>query len=512
VCRVLIAIAEILLFSALILASRCANFREVFVGGDVYFTDADCYSRMTRARICLEDPGTILRHHSFENFPAGTTPHTTAPLDYLLAGLAAALKPFTSRALDMAGAIASPILGLTTGWFLWWWSRRARIRHRFALLLLYAASPILAHATQLGRPDHQALLLALMAFALCAEFSLINESSRRWSVVSGCSWGLALWVSLYEPLILLGAVALAQLLIARKSFTASHRIPGWIVLGVIVLVAFAVERRMPEWPRNSELFFNWARTIGELSPVPISDPVWLRWAGLLILAAPALFWIAVAKRRALPVFLAAALCVTFALTVWQARWACFFVLMFSLALPFLLELVANRLAAGVIAVVSLYPILQDWDERIWPSEERQALLNEQRVERVAFREIARGIDGPFLAPWWWSPALAYWTGQPGTGGSSHEALDGIERSARLYLAADPAQARAILQETRVKWVVAYDAGRVLANSAELLGVPVPQNALGQVLDRAPSQAPPDFQLAAQNSAAKLFLVRFFREK
>ncbi len=38
------------ILSALILAARCANYQDVFVTGNVYFTDADCYVRMMRAQ------------------------------------------------------------------------------------------------------------------------------------------------------------------------------------------------------------------------------------------------------------------------------------------------------------------------------------------------------------------------------------------------------------------------------------------------------------------------------
>src|SRR3989475_7093902 len=101
---------EITILSALILVTRCANYEDVFVAGNVYFTDADCYARMTRARMCAEHPGVIVRHHDFENFPEGTTPHTTAPLDYLIVGLSILLRPFTAHALDLAGALVSPLL------------------------------------------------------------------------------------------------------------------------------------------------------------------------------------------------------------------------------------------------------------------------------------------------------------------------------------------------------------------------------------------------------------------
>src|SRR5207253_9785659 len=124
--RRLAFLAEIIFISALILVTRCANYGDVFFGGQINFIDADCYARMTRARICFEHPGTIVRRHDFENFPIGTSPHTTAPFDYLIVGTAAALRSFTKHALELAGAIVSPLLAIGLGIFLCWWTRRMR--------------------------------------------------------------------------------------------------------------------------------------------------------------------------------------------------------------------------------------------------------------------------------------------------------------------------------------------------------------------------------------------------
>ena len=126
VARIGLAIVEIAILSALILATRFANYQDVFVAGNVCFSDADCYARMTRVRMSEKKPGLIVRRHDFENFPQGTTPHTTAPFDYLILALAVVLKPFTAHGIDLAGALISPLLALFGGWFLWWWSRRIR--------------------------------------------------------------------------------------------------------------------------------------------------------------------------------------------------------------------------------------------------------------------------------------------------------------------------------------------------------------------------------------------------
>ena len=195
--RVILSTIEIALLSALILATRCANYQDVFVAGNVYFVDADCYARMTRVRMCHAKPGLIARHHDFENFPQGTTPHTTAPFDYLILGLSLLLKPSTAHTLDLAGAFISPLLALLGGWFLWWWSRRMKFRYRWVTLVLYAISPILVHGTELGRPDHQSLAMLLVTIAICAEWSSQCDGSRAievnrsylrtfrlWSIVS----------------------------------------------------------------------------------------------------------------------------------------------------------------------------------------------------------------------------------------------------------------------------------------------------------------------------------------
>jgi hypothetical protein len=510
--RVVIAAVELVILTILIVATRCANYQDVFIRGEIYFTDADCYARMTRVRMCLDKPGQIIRRHSFENFPEGTTPHTTAPFDYLIVAVSVVLAPFTTQARDLVGAIVSPLLALLTGWFLFWWSRQIRLPYRAALLILFSISPILVHGAELGRPDHQSLLLSLITVALCAEWSLsVNDESRGWSLASGTAWGLALWISLYEPLILLAVLCLTQLVVARKTFFVRKRVGGWVACGAIILLALVVEQRLPVLPSQTQVFSNWASTIGELSPVPIGDPVWLRWLGLLLVPLPALLWFAL-RRRTVPTALVAVFLVSFGLTIWQARWGYFAALGFALVLPACLSLIRFRVAGYLLFGVSCWPILKDWDERLWPNEFQAGLATERRMEGLGWRAVARQIDGPFLAPWWWSPAVAYWSGQPGVAGSSHEALPGIERSARFFLASDTEAAGAILRETEVVWVVTYDADRTITNSAAILGIQPPENALARVLDRTPSQSPPFFELATQNSVAKLFRVRFFPKK
>jgi len=299
VARIGLAIVEIAILSALILATRFANYQDVFVAGNVCFSDADCYARMTRVRMSEKKPGLIVRRHDFENFPQGTTPHTTAPFDYLILALAVVLKPFTAHGIDLAGALISPLLALFGGWFLWWWSRRIKVRYRWAALILYGISPVLVKGTELGRPDHQSLLILLITVAICAEWTLQFERSTRWGIVSGMAWSFALWVSLYEPLILLFLVAFLGAVQDRRLLFGKQRRAGWILFAVIVALALAIKRRIPSFSifHSGELFENWARTIGELARVWPANPIWLRWGGYLLLVAPFLIWFGVRERE-----------------------------------------------------------------------------------------------------------------------------------------------------------------------------------------------------------------------
>lgn len=554
---------ELAILTALIVATRCANYQDVFVGGNVYFVDADCYARMTRAEMIRAEPGLIVRHHGFENFPQGTTPHTTAPLDYLIVALSFLLNPFTAHALDLAGAFVSPLLALLGGWFLWWWSRRMKFRYRWAMLILYASSPILVHGTELGRPDHQSLLILLIAIAICAEWSLqerqasattspgksnedggpalaegaadkleatvpwspgdaIRESRipsrlRAWAITSAVYWGLAIWVSAYEPLVLFMILTATTILMNRRAVFARDRRAGWVLFAVIIAIGFAIERRVPSFAilRSDGHLKNWASTIGELVHVSPMNPVWLNWCGYLLFIVPVLIWITVRTRKdgaqglhGLPIYVL--LIATYFLTIWQARWGYFFVLIFALALPDLLAPIGSSAAVWIAFVLSMFPILRDWDERLWPNEAQLARRMEQRIESAQIHDLALTLRSPgahpFLAPWWLSPSITYWSGQPGVAGSSHESLNGIEDSARFFLSEDFQKAREILEKRHVAWVFAYDSDRVTQNSAAILNEPSPLQPLCRVLDRTPSQAPPFLIFSAQTPTCKLYGV------
>ena len=501
------------------LVAACANWHEVFGDkGQVFFVDADCYARMTRVRLVCEHPGRVIGAHDFENYPFGTRPHTTALFDYLIWALRGVLG------LDRAGAWISPLLAPVVVAAVGVWANLARLPGRVPAFLLLAASPILAHGFALGRPDHQSLALACMAWALAAEWAMWRRPSRAWGWVSGVAWALGLWTTLYEPVILLALVLAAGLLFNRRALWQRERLPGLAAGGAILLAALAVEGwRIDALPGSGEggaYFAAWSQQIGELGSVPPWDGLILRWVGWGIWVAPVLLLL---PRRgsggAAQLGWAQAVLVVavWALTCWQIRWGYFLPLVLALSIPDQLGAFPDRwrpfAAAGL--VVALWPLLGEWRERLHPPADRAAALAETREDTQLLRETAEFIgrasfDGHstsqgILAPWWQCPSLVYWSGQPAVAGSSHESLPGTVDTARFYLETDARAASDLLRERQVRWVVAYEPERVLAaTAAPLLGRSVPPRCLGNILYLHPERAPAFLRLAMVNPYFKVY--------
>lgn len=529
------------LFLTLSFAASCYNFSQVIIGGQTYYIDGDCYARMTRVRMVLERPGRIIRHHDFENYPEGVLSHTTAPLDYLIAGLKKVLDfgfgvsdlfskraSWTADTTDLAGAFISPLLGLLTAVFIWFWSKQAKLPFRGALLFLFAVSPVLGHCFLFGRPNHHALQMLLMAVALGAEWMLWEKSSRNWSIVGGIAFGLGIWVSLYEPLILCALVLLLRLVFHRKLLVSRDGATGLCVCVFILALFLLVEGVTVEWPGPAvrDYFKPWVGTVGEMrSATPLSLLLY-QWVGLTLLLTPVLFALAFFRggKKAPAAF--ALLAVLYALTLWQIRWGYFFALYFVMTLPLQMAALHRelehwagvvfsrqqvRIPAGLFAralvwtlfVIALWPVARAWDEQLFPSQEAAEELAKQRLNALLMRDAAEhlksGRVAPIMAPWWTCPALAYWSGEPAVAGSSHESLPGIVDSARFYLTDDLEEARAILRKRRSRWVVVYEGESVLENSSKILSQSAPPDALGAILYSAPSRAPGFLTFAYQNS-------------
>jgi hypothetical protein len=472
------------------LGIRFHNLTEVLVAGRFYFVDADCYSRMSRAQKVSEAPGIVIHHQDFENWPEGVDSHATAPLDYAIVGLERLLRliwPGGGRlavlkqsTLDLAGALISPLIGLLLCGFMAVWAAGLFLREEgrrwpwWAVPLLAAISPPVVHATVFGRPDHQSLLVFFLAIALAAEQRLQRTSSSAWAWIGGAAWGMAIWVSLYEPLVLLGAVFLLGLFFWRSSWTLRPRLKWVAALLIFVACGWTVDGFHIALPQAQwqEALQAWGATIGELQKIA-DITVLSHWAGYLFFIAPlSLLWVLRKKSRE-DVGWLTLLLVGSALVCWQIRWSPFFVLIFILCLPIILSPIASYWGKVLVFGIALWPLVLDWEQRLFPdaraSEERYMERSERINARLAAERMKSQERLPFLAAWWHSPALAYWSGQPAVAGSGHEGISGIVDSARFFLTTDPAEAREILARRGARMVVASDSARAVENSTAILG-------------------------------------------
>jgi len=524
------------LVAGLALAAFTWNSQAVFFGGNVYFSDGDCYARMTRVRLLQEHPFAPVHRHDFENHPIGTQPHTTAPLDYLIAGLAVVMGWFSSAGLALAGAWISPLLGLATLVVLAVWLRE--VPFGGAAILLLAVSPIISHGFLLGRPDHQSLLMLLVAVALAAEVDmwggrdarasgpwlagffrmgkipqqLVDEkaagpwlSPGRIGWISAVAWALALWVSLFEPLVLLATVLLLRFFARRLVFA---RTPTVIFFAILFLGYLVDGFHVSAFDAH---FSKWALNIGELGHG--SFPVLFSWAGWLAAVAPfALLAGYFRKREPVYLLLCALTALLACLAVWHLRWGYFFVIAFALSLPCLLSLVRWKFVGWGIFVVSLWPVAACWDSTLYPDDNTFRTRVESVADAVALRDAAiplkelpkRGV----MAPWWLSPAIVWWSGQPCVAGTSHQSLPGIVDASEFFLS--EGSGREVLEMRKAGYIFAYEPDRVISNSAQILGRAAPANPLARRLYDHPRAA--GFRLLHSNRFFKVFELPAGAEK
>ena len=68
-----------------------------------------------------------------------------------------------------------------------------------------------------------------MGFAMRWRAAIEVNSRKRseWSIVSGIAWGLAIWISAYESLVLFFITMVVSVLEDRKAIFAKYRRIGW---------------------------------------------------------------------------------------------------------------------------------------------------------------------------------------------------------------------------------------------------------------------------------------------
>jgi hypothetical protein len=258
-----------------------------------------------------------------------------------------------------------------------------------------------------------------------------------------------------------------------------------------------------------EFFPRWAELLGELQGA--TPEAMFTWTGWLLVPAPLLLaWNYYKSRDPLALIILLLLIVVTALTGWQARWNAWQAAVFCLALPWILAPLRKTWLMWTMFLASLWPVAWAWDARLFPAPAEQARQQEKILEAALLDQVGAFLAaqprGGVLAPWWISPALARASGQPMVGGTSHQSLPGSVDTARFFMSDDNEIALAQLHLREVRYVVTDDPERVTATSAQLLGVPAPENPLIARLARG-RDLPPFLEPVFANQFFRVYKVR-----
>jgi len=267
-----------------------------------------------------------------------------------------------------------------------------------------------------------------------------------------------------------------------------------------IAIAFAIRaaRSLGRDPSVQQSLKNWAST-SELAHVSPLNPVWLNWCGYLLFVAPVLIWMSIRTPRngaqglrALPFYVL--LIARISSPSGRRDGDIFFCFDFSRSrFQRWLAPIKSSAAVWIAFVLSIFPILRDWDELLWPNEARLAGrvergLNPRRIRDLAL-SFAIGRVHPFLAPWVLSAVdcllvRAAWS----RGKARHESLN-ESRRARDFFFRNLEQLMRF--STHTEWRgFSYDSDRVAQNSCSRSGQGGASATALRVLYQTPSQAPP----------------------
>ncbi|MDZ4743083.1 MAG: hypothetical protein SGI98_06650 [Verrucomicrobiota bacterium] len=462
----------------------CLNWDFVFFGGQIFFIDADCYTRMYRVLLLENSNQWVIHTHAFENAPYGISPHTTLLLDYAILILSKIFSFFNlTPSLDYAGAFVSPVIGLIAFIYLWFWSAKVlQGSARGMLITAFIFSPPLIFAFQLGRPDHQSLILLFILIFITMLYLWIRENKRDgdfqnhrnlshvYALITGLSWGAALWVSLFEPLIIgLLTIVIIVFLIKNPLRQKHYFLAALVMIIFLMLTIEGWKIRFSDFAANPFLM-NWYQTIGELQGLSAGKLStyfgWLIWLSPLLL-------IHGFRKRELPLFYTMITGILFfsllLLSFYHSRWVSCAGLLFSLSIPPLLGAMKGRVWKWIFFLILISPCVRYLGNESMRRPDPDSLVVQQQDLRYLSQIIPKNQNLIIMAPWWWSPYLLYWTGNPIVASSSHQSIDGIVDSARFYSALKVKDSLEILDKRHVQIVIGYDTPRVLSDSLRILG-------------------------------------------
>ena len=454
--------ATALLFAFVSFITRFKYIRSNLQDGLVYFADPDCYTRLYRVKLILSGGPLIQSWHSFENYPDGIPVHTTALLDWLIALLSLCFKalPVTAaHALDWAGFIVGPLAAAAAGAAIYYITLDFKpVWARTSILFTYLLSPMLIWSTASARPDHQCLIVSFLLIAWALELKRWRDPSLH--LWTGIVWGLALWTSLLEPLLFLVVVLAVNLLMRRKE---DRRF--WLPLLLVGTLTAVMEglRWRAYFGISDPRVNNWMGTIGELQNGGFK---WLPQYGLAVYLLPLLLFV-FRKQKCWQYpetsILLISTAISFVLAVFQLRWGYFFAVTSMYSLFLILPGDFKSSGWNFLRVLHFIPIV------IWNMAEVRMIAPPDNL--VEIRKVAgqiRTTDQSIMAPWWFSPALLYYSGAPIIASSSHESIEGIVDSAKYFTSRSFPEAESLLKKHQAGWVLVCYPEWLYRNSMQVL--------------------------------------------
>lgn len=346
------------------------------------------------------------------------------------------------------------------------------------MLVAFLFSPPLLHCFRLGRPDHQGL--ALFFTLLFATLFYTWGKNRRephshcrhrlLAGLTGLCMGLSLWVSFFEPFVLSASLFCVGIFLLRKK--PPCQTVFWSVFTAVMILSFFIEgwKFYPGKLSGNEYLKNWMGTIGELRSLRFGNlsPYfgWLIWISPLILIH------GIRKKepsRDYVFYFGLVWGLLMILSFWHVRWTGYAAVFYCLSIPVILGAMRGRIWKWVLFLILIFPCMRFLSQESMREPDEESLVVQQSHLRYLTQIIPAHQGLVIMAPWWWSPHILYWTGNPIVASSSHQSIEGVVDSAKFYSALQPEESLAILKKRGVNLVVGYDAPRLLANSLQILG-------------------------------------------
>lgn len=468
-------------------------------GGGVLF-DSEGFSRMCRVSRLFGTDAWSLGANLHEGWPTGAATGYSTLADYLLLWMGGVVRAvgwvverwderlgviLQSGAMDYGGGLFGVGAGLAVATALWWRLRaQGWGRWTVAVWGMMVFMPPLIFATRFGALDESVLALAFLGWVLVIEDS--DGCPETWlSVVSGLLGGMAMWTAPRFSWPVVFGVVMGRCLKTSSARQAVRETLRWVIplLGV-----FGLAISLDGWAWLGSLIADgaerWHSAQSLWRPVEDSLAPLLWFGGAMAVPVLALFLQTEdLGRRRWHRLMACSGIFAVGASWWMPVWAPLAVILISLCADparqsamrvlrsSLLGLPRARLALIVVALGSFWPIARWWEGWIFPMESRVAEAMEYREEMGQLRRIATGIRGggiqPFLAPWYLSSAMSYWSMQPSVSRFTWLESTETDFATAFFASSDVRSHRETLLSLGVRWIICDAPDRFERNASRM---------------------------------------------